>query len=95
MIRIHLLIAVLVLMSCLFLLITRTDMETKKQEMIDRLPQDLMGWEGFRRLPHEERQEFGLGAIESAFLDKIFATGALNEFISTRPEFTAAIDSLL
>ena len=64
-------------------------METKKQEMIDRLRQYLMGWEGFRPLPPEERQEFGLGAIESAFPNKIFPTGALHEFISTRPEFTA------
>ena len=70
-------------------------MQATKQEMIDRLRQDLMGWEGFRPLPPEERQAFGLGAIEGAFPNKIFPTGALHEFISTRPEFTVAIGSFI
>lgn len=70
-------------------------MEATKEEMIDRLRQDLMGWEGFRPLPPGERQEFGLGVIENAFPNQTFPTGALHEFISTRPEFTAAIGSFI
>ena len=70
-------------------------MQATKQEMIDRLRQDLMAWEGFRPLPPGERQEFGLGAIENAFPNQTFPTGALHEFISTRPEFTAAIGSFI
>jgi protein ImuA len=70
-------------------------MEATKQDMIDRLRQDLIGWEGYRPLPPGERQEFGLGAIERAFPNQIFPTGALHEFISTRPEFTAAIGGFI
>ena len=70
-------------------------MQAKKQEIIEQLRQDLMAWEGFRPLPPDERQEFGLGAIESAFPNQIFPTGALHEFISTRPEFTAAIGGFI
>ena len=65
-------------------------MEAKKQDIIDQLRQYLMAWEGFRPLPPGERQEFGLGAIENAFPNQTFPTGVLHEFISTRPEFTAA-----
>ena len=65
-------------------------MKAKKQDIIDQLRQDLMAWEGFRPLPLGERQEFGLGAIENAFPNRTFPTGVLHEFISTRPEFTAA-----
>lgn len=70
-------------------------MEATKQKIIDQLRQDLMAWEGFRPLPPGERQDFGLGAIEKAFPDQIFPTGALHEFISTRPEFTAAIGGFI
>lgn len=70
-------------------------MQTNKSEIIDKLRQDLLGWEGFRPLPPGERQEFGLGAIESAFPNHTFPTGALHEFISTRPECTAAIGGFI
>lgn len=70
-------------------------MQTRKQDMIDQLRQDLLTWEGFRPPPPGERQEFGLGPIESAFPNHTFPTGALHEFISTRPEFTAAIGGFI
>lgn len=63
--------------------------------MIDKLRQDLLGWEGFRPIAPEERQSFGLGPIESVFPNRVFPTGALHEFISTRPEFTAAIGGFI
>jgi protein ImuA len=66
-----------------------------KQELIDKLRRDLLGWEGFRPLAPEERQSFGLGPIENAFPNQMFPTGALHEFISTRPEFTAAIGGFI
>lgn len=65
-------------------------MAAAKHDIIGKLRQDILTWEGFRPLPPNERQAFGLGAIESAFPGKIFPTGVLHEFISTRPEFTAA-----
>jgi protein ImuA len=70
-------------------------MNGTKQEMIDKLRQDLLGWEGFRPVAPEERQSFGLGPIENAFPNQMFPTGALHEFISTRPEFTAAIGGFI
>jgi protein ImuA len=70
-------------------------MNATKQEMIDKLRQDLLGWEGFRPVAPEERQSFGLGPIENAFPNRVFPTGALHEFISTRPEFTAAIGGFI
>lgn len=70
-------------------------MNATKQEMIDKLRKDLLGWEGFRPVAPEERQSFGLGPIENAFPNRVFPTGALHEFISTRPEFTAAIGGFI
>jgi protein ImuA len=70
-------------------------MQTSKTDIINQLKKDLMGWEGFRPLPPGERREFGLGAIESAFPNQTFPTGALHEFISARPEYTAAIGGFI
>lgn len=70
-------------------------MNATKQELIDKLRRDLLGWEGFRPVASEERQSFGLGPIENAFPNQTFPTGALHEFISTRPEFTAAIGGFI
>jgi protein ImuA len=66
-----------------------------KQEIIDKLRQDIISWEGFRPPAPGERQEFGLGIIERAFPNQVFPTGVLHEFISTRPEFTAAIGGFI
>lgn len=70
-------------------------MDKTKQEIIDQLRQDLMAWEGFRPASPGERQEFGLGPIENAFPNQTFPTGVLHEFISSRPEFTAAIGGFI
>jgi protein ImuA len=70
-------------------------MESTKTAIIEQLKRDLLLWEGFRPVAPEERQEFGLGAIERAFPNKTFPTGVLHEFISTRPEFTAAIGGFI
>lgn len=70
-------------------------MTATQQEIITKLRRDLQAWEGFRPLAPEERQNFGLGLIESAFPNQVFPTGALHEFISTRPEFTAAIGGFI
>lgn len=70
-------------------------MTSEQQEIIARLRNDIAGWEGFRPLPPGERQDFGLAAIERAFPNQTFPTGVLHEFISTRPEFTAAIGGFI
>lgn len=70
-------------------------MAQTKEEIIAGLRQDLLGWEGFRPVPSDQRRSFGLGAIEQAFPNQLFPTAALHEFISTRPEFTAAIGGFI
>ncbi|MEZ2334762.1 ImuA family protein [Mucilaginibacter sp. RCC_168] len=70
-------------------------MITTKQEIIARLRSDIAAWEGFRPPQTGESSNFGLGPIESAFPNGIFPTGVLHEFISTRPEFTAAIGGFI
>lgn len=70
-------------------------MEATKQEIINKLRQDITGWEGFRPPAPGEAKDFGLGAIERAFPNQTFPTGVLHEFISTRPEFTAAIGAFI
>src|ERR1700761_4592401 len=70
-------------------------MTNEQQKIIARLRSEIAGWEGFRPLAPEERQEFGLGVIERAFPNQVFPTGVLHEFISTRPEFTAAIGGFI
>lgn len=70
-------------------------MEATKEDIISKLRQDISTWEGFRPPAPGERQEFGLGVIENAFPNQAFPTGVLHEFISTRPEFTAAIGGFI
>lgn len=70
-------------------------MAQTKEEIIAGLRQDLLGWEGFRPVASDQRRSFGLGAIERAFPNQLFPTAALHEFISTRPEFTAAIGGFI
>lgn len=65
-------------------------MTAEKQEIIDKLRQDLLAWQGFK--PHQpgEGDSFGLGPVEAAFPNGVFPTGAIHEFISLCPEDTAA-----
>jgi protein ImuA len=65
-------------------------MDTAKQEIISKLRQDILTWEGFRAPEAGENTEFGLGPLQSAFPNQIFPTGVLHEFISSRPEDTSA-----
>lgn len=61
-----------------------------KEDIINKLRQDILRWEGFRPLQSTESESFGLGPIEGAFPNGIFPTGAIHEFISLCPEDTAA-----
>jgi protein ImuA len=70
-------------------------MQATKQEIIDKLRQDISIWEGFRPPKPGETESFGLGPIENAFPGQVFPTGVLHEFISSSPEQTAAIGGFL
>lgn len=61
-----------------------------KEDIISKLKQDILRWEGYRPPNPSENGTFGLGPIESAFPNAMFPTGAIHEFISYSPEDTAA-----
>jgi protein ImuA len=65
-------------------------MNTEKEEIVGKLRQDILRWEGFRPRKPGESGSFGLGPIERAFPNGDFPTGAIHEFISCSPEETAA-----
>jgi len=65
-------------------------MTATKEEIISRLRQDMIRWEGFRPPQPGANNDLGLGLIAAAFPEGIFPTGAIHEFISSCPEDTAA-----
>lgn len=70
-------------------------MEATKEEIIIKLRQDIMAWEGYRPSQAAAAGSFGLGPLESAFPNGVFPTGAIHEFISTCPEDTAACGGMI
>jgi protein ImuA len=65
-------------------------MAATKEEIINKLRQDMIRWEGFRAPQPGTSNDLGLGPLAMAFPDGIFPTGAIHEFISNSPEDTAA-----
>jgi len=65
-------------------------MNTTKEQIISKLRQDMISWEGFRPPQPGMANDMGLGPMAMAFPNGIFPTGAIHEFISTCPEDTAA-----
>jgi protein ImuA len=65
-------------------------MAQTKEEIIRKLRQDMVRWEGFRPPQPGAVGDLGLGPVAAAFYGGIFPTGAIHEFISSCPEDTAA-----
>ncbi|RKR84636.1 protein ImuA [Mucilaginibacter gracilis] len=65
-------------------------MTATKEEIISKLRQDMIRWEGFRPPQPGTDNDLGLGPVAAAFQDGVFPTGAIHEFISNCPEDTAA-----
>jgi protein ImuA len=65
-------------------------MEVAKEDIISKLRQDILRWEGFRPPGPGEAGSFGLGPVEAAFPNGVFPTGVIHEFISLGTEDTAA-----
>lgn len=65
-------------------------MVVSKEEIISKLRQDMIRWEGFRPTKSGANKDLGLGPLAAAFPDGVFPTGAIHEFISSCPEDTAA-----
>lgn len=70
-------------------------MEATRENIIAKLRQDILIWEGFRPPQPGATGQFGLGPLEAAFPNGVFPTGAIHEFISTCPEDTAACGGLI
>lgn len=65
-------------------------MNATKEEIISKLRQDMLRWEGFRPPKTGVNHDLGLGPVATAFADGVFPVGAIHEFISSCPEDTAA-----
>lgn len=70
-------------------------MDARKEKIIAKLKQDIITWEGFRPAQPGANGAFGLGQLESAFPNQIFPTGAIHEFLSTKPEETSACSAMI
>lgn len=70
-------------------------MENTKENIISKLRQDIVRWEGFRAPQPGMTGSFGLGPIENAFPDQTFPTGAIHEFLSSSPEESSACGGLI
>ncbi|MBS1527118.1 MAG: Error-prone repair protein ImuA [Bacteroidetes bacterium] len=70
-------------------------MAAKKQDIIAKLRQDIITWEGFRPIQPGALSNFGLGQLENAFPNQVFPTGAIHEFLSTKPEETSACGGMI
>lgn len=68
--------------------------ETTK-DIISRLQKDVLQWEGYKSSACMAKEVVGLGAIEAAFPNGIFPTGAIHEFLSLTPEQAAASGSFI
>jgi protein ImuA len=66
-----------------------------KQDILTKLRQDILVWEGFKAPVAGKADSVGLGAIETAFPNGIFPKGAIHEFLSGDPENAAASDGFI
>lgn len=64
-------------------------------DIAERLQKDILSLQGFRAPSQGKRIDFGLGAIETAFPNHIFPTGAVHEFVSSNAENAAATTGFL
>lgn len=66
-----------------------------KQDLIKSLQRDILLLEGFKSTAAQKATRFGLGAIESAFPNSVFPTGAIHEFLCVEPEHAAAASGFI
>jgi protein ImuA len=70
-------------------------MQVPKEDMISQMQKDILLWEGFKPPVTGSVCTFGLGAMEAAFPNGVFPTGAVHEFLSTKQEHTAATGAFI
>ncbi|WP_215232243.1 ImuA family protein [Dyadobacter linearis] len=66
-----------------------------KSEMLEKLRNDILSFQGYRAPIDGQRTDFGLGPIEAAFPNHTFPTGAVHEFISDSEEGGAATSGFM
>ncbi|AYL95572.1 ImuA family protein [Mucilaginibacter celer] len=57
-------------------------MPDTRQNIISKLQQDILLWEGFRPPLSGTAETFGLGPVEAAFPNGVFPTGAIHELLT-------------
>lgn len=66
-----------------------------KRDLIHRLQQDILQWQGYKTTSASACGKIGLGTIESAFPGGVFPKRAIHEFITVIPEHAAASDGFI
>lgn len=69
-------------------------MDTKK-EIVQKLQQDILLWQGFKPKSACKTERIGLGEIEDSFPGGAFPKKAIHEFITVFPEQSAASDGFI
>jgi protein ImuA len=65
------------------------------KDLINKLQQDILLWQGFKPPGTGSAEAIGLGAIENAFPNGVFPKKAIHEFITIAPEHSAASDGFI
>ncbi|MES2828768.1 MAG: Error-prone repair protein ImuA [Bacteroidota bacterium] len=66
-----------------------------KIELVTKLQEDILLWQGFSPKSLAKLSRVGLGAIEDAFPNRVFPRNAIHEFITVLPEQAAASDGFI
>ncbi|WP_288883958.1 ImuA family protein [Pedobacter panaciterrae] len=66
-----------------------------KQELVSKLQQDILLWQGFKLQGKEAAEAIGLGELENVFPNGVFPKKAIHEFITMLPEHAAASDGFI
>ncbi|WP_316800625.1 Error-prone repair protein ImuA [Pedobacter frigidisoli] len=66
-----------------------------KKDIVQKLQQDILLWQGFKPKSAGKAERIGLGEIEDAFPGGVFPKKAIHEFITLFPEHAAASDGFI
>jgi len=66
-----------------------------KKELLIKLQQDILLWQGFKPQAGASAERIGLGEIEQAFPGGVFPKRAIHEFITVLPEDAACSDGFI
>jgi protein ImuA len=66
-----------------------------KQNIIERLQQQILSLEGFKEVAEHAKNKVEIAKIESSFPHHIFPTGVIHEFLNPLPEQTACTSAFI